>query len=31
MKFSAEQKLALAAAATIMALGCSNLAKAETP
>jgi hypothetical protein len=30
MKFSAEQKLALAAAATIMALGCSNLAKAET-
>ena len=31
MKFSAERKLALAAAATIMALGCSNLAKAETP
>jgi len=31
MKFSAEQKLALAAAATIVALGYYNLAKAETP
>ena len=31
MKFSVRQKLALAAAATITALGCSNLAKAETP
>jgi ribose transport system substrate-binding protein len=31
MKLSAERKLALAAAATLMALGCSNLAKAETP
>ena len=30
MKLSAERKLALAAA-TLMALGCSNLAKAETP
>ena len=31
MKLSAERKLALAVAATLMALGCSNLAKAETP
>ena len=31
MKFSVRQKLALAAAATVIALGCSNLAKAETP
>ena len=31
MKFSVEQKLALAATATIVALGCSNLARAETP
>ena len=31
MKFSDKQKLALAAAATAIALGCSNLAQAETP
>src|ERR1700752_3309331 len=31
MQFSIRQKLALAGAATIMVLGCSNLAQAETP
>ena len=31
MKFSNRQKLALTAAATAIALGCSNLAQAETP
>src|SRR5262249_61397980 len=31
MKLSAERKLALAAAATLVALGCSGLAKAEVP
>src|SRR5579863_8887199 len=31
MKFSNRQKLALAAVATVMALGCSNFAQAETP
>src|SRR3954452_10911059 len=31
MKFSVKQKLAFAAATTIMALGCSSFAQAETP
>jgi ribose transport system substrate-binding protein len=31
MKLSVRQRLAFAAAATVMALGCSNLAQAETP
>lgn len=31
MKFSVRQKLVLAAAATLVSLGCSNLARAETP
>src|SRR3954447_2266783 len=31
MKFSVKQKLAFAAATTVVALGCSNLAQAETP
>jgi ribose transport system substrate-binding protein len=31
MKFSAKQKLAFTTAATAIALGCSNLAQAETP
>src|SRR6516165_5693561 len=31
MKFSIRRKLALAGAAMVMALGCSNLAQAETP
>ena len=31
MKFSIKQKLALAAATTVIALACSNLAQAETP
>ena len=31
MKCSVKQKLALAAAATVIALGCANLAQAETP
>ena len=31
MKFSARHRLALAATATIVALGCSNFAAAETP
>jgi len=31
MKFSVKQKLAFAAAATVMAFGCSNWARADTP
>ena len=31
MKFSVKRKLAFAAAATVAALGCSNLAQADTP
>jgi ribose transport system substrate-binding protein len=31
MKFSFKQKLSLAGAATVIVLGCSNLAQAETP
>jgi ribose transport system substrate-binding protein len=31
MKLSAKRKLAIAAAATLMALGCSGLARAEVP
>ena len=31
MKFSVRRKLALAAAATVVALGCSTLAQAQTP